>query len=97
MSTYQNYVDNYKRGYIGFNTIAILFQSCFGSAVAMVVLQNGVSPSQMVQLFFVVILCMGFNASVLSQQKPKVVFNLLIASIFINAIILIANISFIHN
>ena len=97
MSTYQKYVDSYARGYIGFNTIAVLFQSCFGSAAAMVVLQNGVSPSQMLQLFFVVILCMGFNAGVLSQQKPKVVFNLLLASVFINAVILITNTLFIHN
>jgi len=95
MSTYQNYVDSYARGYIGFNTIAILFQSCLGSVAAMVVLQNGVSLSQMVQLFFVVILCMGFNASVLSQQKPKIVFNLLLASVFINTVILIINIFFI--
>jgi hypothetical protein len=96
MSTYQKYLDSYARGYIGFNTIAILFQSCWGSAAAMVVLQNGTSPLQMLQLFFVVILCMIFNASVLSQQKPKVVFNLLLASVFVNAIILILNIFFIH-
>ena len=96
MSTYQKYLDNYARGYIGFNTIAILFQSCWGSAVAMYVLKNGNSPAQMVQLFFVVILCMIFNGSVLSQQKPKIVFNLLLASVLINTIILIANIFFIH-
>ena len=97
MSIYQKYLDNYARGYIGFNTIAVLFQSCWGSAAAMYVLQNGTSPLQMVQLFFVVILCMIFNAAVLSQQKPKVVFNLLIASVAINAIILVINILFIHN
>lgn len=96
MSTYQKYLESYARGYIGFNTIALLFQSCWGSAAAMVVLQNGTSPKQMVQLFFVVILCMGFNAAVLSQQKPKMVFNLLLASVGINAVILFANILFIH-
>lgn len=96
MSTYQKYLDSYARGYIGFNTIAVLFQSCWGSAAAMYVLKNGTSLAQMVQLFFVVILCMIFNASVLSQQKPKIVFNTLLASVFINAIILIVNIAFIH-
>jgi len=95
MNTYQNYVDSYARGYIGFNTIAVLFQSCFGSAAAMLVLKNGVSPAQMVQLFFVVILCMLFNVSVLSQQKPKIVFNLLLFNLFINTFILIANLIFI--
>ncbi|MDV6167600.1 hypothetical protein R1T16_04140 [Flavobacterium sp. DG1-102-2] len=97
MSTYQKYVDSYARGYIGFNTIAILFQSCFGSAAAMVVLQNGTAPLQMAQLFFVVILCMVFNASVLSQQMPKTVFNLLLASVAVNAFILMLNTLFIGN
>jgi hypothetical protein len=96
MSTYQKYLDGYARGYIGFNTIAILFQSCWGSAAAMVILQNGNSPGQMVQLFFVVILCMVFNGCVLSQQKPKIVFNMLLASVTVNTLLLIANIFFIH-
>ena len=96
MSSYQKYLDSYARGYIGFNTIAILFQSCWGSAAAMVILQNGNAPLQMVQLFFVVILCMIFNGSVLSQQKPKIVFNLLLASVFINTILLVLNVFFIH-
>lgn len=96
MNTYQKYLDGYARGYIGFNTIAILFQSCWGSAAAAVILQNGNSPRQMLQLFFVVTLCMVFNGSVLSQQKPKLVFNLLLASVLVNTILLIANIFFIH-
>lgn len=91
MSTYQKYLDNYTRGYIGYNTIAILFQSCLGSAAAMFVLQNGTSPGQMFQLFLVVIFCMGFNASVLSQQKPKIVFNFLIATILVSTIISVIN------
>ena len=92
MSYYQKYLDGYTRGFVGFNTLGILFQSCWGSVAAMTVLQNGNSPRQMVQLFFVVILCMGFNGAVLAQQKPKIVFNLLLASVFINAFILLLNV-----
>ena len=95
MSYYQRSLDGYTRGFIGFNTLAVLFQSCWGSVAAMTVLQNGASPRQMVQLFFVVILCMVFNGSVLAQQKPKVVFNLLLASVFINLIIMLLNIFYI--
>ena len=71
MSTYQKYLDGYARGYIGFNTIAILFQSCWGSVAAMVVLQNGVSPRQMIQLFFVVILCMVLTAVYYLNKNQK--------------------------
>ena len=92
MSYYQKYLDGYTRGFVGFNTLGILFQSCWGSVAAMMVLQNGNTPRQMVQLFFVVILCMGFNGAVLAQQKPKIVFNLLLASVFINAFILLLNV-----
>ena len=92
MSYYQKYLDGYTRGFVGFNTLGILFQSCWGSVAAMTVLQNGNSPRQMVQLFFVVILCMGFNGAVLAQQKPKVIFNLLLASVFVNAFILLLNV-----
>ena len=92
MSYYQKYLDGYTRGFVGFNTLGILFQSCWGSVAAMTVLQNGNNPRQMVQLFFVVILCMGFNGAVLAQQKPKTVFNLLLASVIVNAFILLLNV-----
>ncbi|HYD91316.1 MAG TPA: hypothetical protein VEA37_07495 [Flavobacterium sp.] len=92
MSYYHKYLDGYTRGFIGFNTLGILFQSCWGSVAAMTVLQNGNSPRQMVQLFFVVILCMLFNGAVMAQLKPKAVFNLLLASIFINAFIILLNV-----
>lgn len=91
MKTYQKYLESYKKGFIGFNTLGILFQSCLGSAAAMLVLQNGTSPAQMVQLFFITIFCMGFNGSVLAQQKPKVVFNMLIATITVSTVIAILN------
>lgn len=96
MSYYQKYLDGYSRGFIGFNTLAILFQSCWGSVAAMTVVKNGNTPIQMMQLFFVVVLCSIFNGSVLAQLKPKPVFNLLIASIAVNTIIMVANIFFIH-
>lgn len=96
MKTYQKYLDGYARGYIGFNAIAILFQSCLGSAAAMVILQNGTSAAQMIQLFFPVAFCMVFNGCVLSQRKPKIVFNLLLGSVFINAILIVINTVFIR-
>ena len=91
MSTYQKYLNNYARGYMGYNTLAVLGQSCLGGITAMFVLQNGTSPVQMFQLFLVTILCSGFNGAVLSQQKPKVIFNLLIATVIANTIISIIN------
>jgi len=91
MSYYQKNLDGYIRGFMGFNALAVMVQSCIGGIAAMMVLQNGSTPAQMVQLFFVVILASGFNGAVLSQQKPKLVFDLLLLSVIGNSLIAILN------
>ncbi|TGD58438.1 hypothetical protein [Flavobacterium humi] len=95
MTLYQKTFEDFKKGYLGFATLAIIGQSCLGSAAAMYVLKNGTSLFQMIQLTLVVLACMFVNGAILSQQKPKLVFNLILASvvtslleIFLNTIIL---------
>lgn len=95
MSYYQKYLDGYTKGFMGFNTLAILSLSCLGSISAMTILQNGTSPAQMVQLFLVVISCMSFNGSVLSQQKPRLVFNMLLLTAVLCTMLAVVNIFFI--
>jgi len=96
MSTYQKYLDGYTRGFMGFNTLAILFQSSLGGFTAMLVLFHGNSLYQMIQLFFVIILTSIFNGTVLAQLKPKAVFNMLIFTVLFNISVIIANMFFIH-
>ncbi|WP_294823398.1 hypothetical protein [uncultured Flavobacterium sp.] len=91
MSYYQKNLQGYTRGFMGFNALAVMVQSCIGGIAAMLVLQNGSSPAQMLQLFFVVILASGFNGAVLSQQKPKLVFDLLLLSVIGNSLIALVN------
>lgn len=91
MATYQVYFENYKRGLMGNNTLSILGLSCLGGIAAMLVLMNGNSLFQMVQLFLVVIACSGFNGTVLAQLKPTVIFKYLIAAVATCALIIIAN------
>lgn len=95
MSTYQKYLDEYTKGFMGFNTLAILLQSGLGGFAAMLILQHGNSITQMVQLFFVVITCSIFNGTVLAQMKPKVVFNTLLLSVTLSIVTIIANIFFV--
>ncbi|MES2485016.1 MAG: hypothetical protein V4581_03595 [Bacteroidota bacterium] len=77
---------------MGFTTLSVMVQSCIGGLTAMTILMNGTSPAQMVQLFFTVILCSGFNGAVLAQQSPKLVFNLLIVSVVVNILLMIVNV-----
>jgi hypothetical protein len=93
MKVYQKCYGNFERGFIGFTTLGVLGQSCLGSAAAMLVLMRGTSFAQMFQLFIIVSACMMFNGAVLAQQKPKMVFNLLIASVLLSLAVIIFNIA----
>lgn len=91
MSTYQNYLQVYTRGYIGYSTLNVMIQSCLGGITAMLILMHGNAPAQMAQLFITVMLCVGYNGAILSQMPVKFSFNLFIASIVINTIVLVTN------
>lgn len=78
---------------MGYATIAIIGQSCLGSAAAMVLLMGTLDTAiQMTLLFFVTILCMAFNGAVLAQLKPLTTFNLLIMSIVFNTLVVLFHI-----
>lgn len=91
MNTYEKIFHQFEYGFFGSCTLGILASSCIGGIAAMAVLQNGTSPAQIFQLFLVVASAMTFNGSVLSQQKPKVVFNTLLLSIVVNTVLIAFN------
>ncbi|SHG84309.1 hypothetical protein [Flagellimonas flava] len=91
MELYLKSLHQFERDIRGYSTIFIIAQSCLGSVAAMYILVNGVSPLQMFQLFLVTIVCMGFNAAVLSQRKPKTIFNLFLISMVLSSVVLILN------
>lgn len=92
MSTYQNIYGQFIKGYYGSCALGILVQSCIGGITAMAILQNGTSLLQMIQLFLVVIACIAFNGSIISVQKPKTVFNLLLFGVVLCSIISVVNV-----
>lgn len=80
----------YKKGEMGYATIAIIGQSCLGSAAAMVLLMGALDTAvKMTLLFFVTIFCMAFNGAVLAQLKPLTTFNILILSVLFSTGIII--------
>ncbi len=91
MTLYQKTLEDFQKGYLGFATLAIIGQSCLGGAAAMYILQKGTSFFQMFQLALVVIACSFVNGAILSQQKPKLVFNLIWTSVFISCFAIILN------
>ena len=91
MITYQKIYSQFESVFFASCTIGILVSSCIGGITAMAVLQNGTNPLQIFELALVVAFAMAFNGSVLSQQKPKIVFNLLILSLVMNTILTAIN------
>lgn len=93
MELYKNLLKEYNSGIIGYATIGIIGQSCIGSGAVMLILMNGDIPRslQMIELFLVTILCMGFNGAVLAQQKGKIQFNILVISVFTSILFIITN------
>jgi hypothetical protein len=91
MSTYQIFYNRFQRDFFACITTGVLVSSIVGSIAAMYVLMHGTGIGQMIQLFFVVSCSMGYNGAVLSQQKPKTIFNILLFSIFVNAVIAVIN------
>ncbi|OYU79913.1 MAG: hypothetical protein CFE23_11700 [Flavobacterium sp. BFFFF1] len=94
MSTYENVFSKFEQGFLGSCALGILVQSCAGGIAAMAILENGNGLIQMIQLFLVVIVCLAFNGAVISVQKHKTIFNLLIVGLLSCAAI--AAINFAH-
>ncbi len=89
---YSKLFQEYKRGQMGYAAIAIIGQSCLGSAAAMVLLMGGLGMVlKMILLFLVTIFCMAYNGAVLAQLKPLSTFNLLILSLVFNTFIILGH------
>ncbi len=92
MKIHQNYLNEYSQGLMGYAAIAIIGQSCLGSIAVMYTLMNGNAFPQMFQLFIITSMCMLYNGAILSQQKAKWSFNLLLISIISSIMFIIINV-----
>ena len=92
MRLYNTLYKDFEELYVGYSAVAIILSTCLGAAAAMVILMNGHDLLQMTQLFLVVAVCMTYMVTVLAQLKPKFVFNTLILSLLVSAILLFINV-----
>ncbi len=92
MTIYQKQLSEFKRDFFAGATTGILVSSCLGSIAAMLILMNGHTVIDMIQLGLVVVACMWYNASVLAQLKAKFVFNSLITSLLLSTSFILLNI-----
>lgn len=91
MNNYNNFYSHFAKGNFGSYAISILAQSAIGGIAAMAILQHGNGLLQMTQLLLVVIACITFNGAIISVQKPKVIFNILLVSAILCILITAVN------
>lgn len=91
MNLYDKYLVDFKRGYLLYVPLSIIFQSCLGSIAAMYILMNSNSRFYLLELSICVVVSMAYNASIMAQAKHKWVFNLLILSSLVNLLLLVIN------
>lgn len=89
MSFYKKMFADFEEMYYMHATLGIILSSCLGAGAAMLVLVTGHGFSQMVQVFLLTAVCMGFNTTVLAGLKPKIVFNSLLISLALSTILII--------
>lgn len=91
MGTYSKSFREFDRKYLMYIPLTVIFQSCLGSIAAMSILLNGNDIGHMLQLFLCICVSMMYNSAIMAQLKHKIVFNLLVLSIFVNIALLIIN------
>lgn len=91
MTLYEKIYHQFEYGFMGGIALGILASSCIGGIAAMAVLENGIDVFHFVQLIIVVASAMVFNGAVLSQQKPRTTFNMLLLSVGVNSFLAIVN------
>ncbi len=89
MSFYHKSLSQFQEAYYLGIVLGIIASSCIGSIAASLALKNLPAFIELFQLFVAVGTAMWFNASVLAQLKPKIVFNSLLISLFANILIII--------
>jgi hypothetical protein len=85
---------DWKENFLLYAAATILVSTCLGGITVMTIFQNGSGLLQMIQLFLVVIVCNSVLASILTVQKPQIVFKALIASLVVSSLISLFNFIF---
>lgn len=94
MTLYAKLQKDFTSNVLGYSALGIIWVTCLGSIAVMSILMNGHDFLQMFQVFLVVSACTLHNASILTVQKPELIFKLLTISTIISVTLMVANMLF---
>lgn len=92
--TYTQLTQEFNKNALGYSALGIILSTCIGSVAIYTTLMHG---NGFVPMFFVllsVLTCNAHNAAILTVQKPKTIFNLLVLSVAVNALIIAGGLTF---
>ena len=94
MTTYSKVSEEFSKNSLGYSSLGILLSTCLGSIAIMTILMHGHGLTQMFMVFLSVVICSIHNGSIITVQKPSLIFNLLAISTIINVLLIIGNLLF---
>ncbi|RPD98758.1 hypothetical protein EGM88_06090 [Aureibaculum marinum] len=92
MSFYADLLADYKKHFLMYIALTIIFQSCLGSIAAMVIVSQDNDVLSIVELSVCVMVSMLYNTSLIASFKKEIAFNLLIISLVVNSTLILINI-----
>lgn len=92
MTTFSKLQNDFTHNIIGYSAIGIILSTCLGSVAIMTTLMHGHTLLQMVFVMLTVVFCSMHNASILTVQKPELIFKLLVASTLVNVLIIVGGV-----
>ncbi|RMB56966.1 hypothetical protein EAX61_12950 [Dokdonia sinensis] len=94
MTTYSHLSQEFSKNSLGYSSLGILLSTCLGSIAIMTTLMHGHSFLQMLLVFLTVVVCSIHNGSIITVQKPSLIFGLLTISTVVNVLIILGNLIF---
>ncbi|ADF52241.1 MAG: hypothetical protein CMP12_00155 [Zunongwangia sp.] len=91
MTLYAKLNEEFSHNFLGYSALAMIVSTSLGGIAIMTTLMHGHAALQMFMVFISVAICSAHNASILTVQKPSVVFHLFTASVLINTLLIIGN------
>ncbi len=91
MATLAHLQKDFTKNIMGYSAMGIILSTCLGSIAIMQIMAYGNGFLQMALVLLVVAICSGHNAAILTVQKPKLIFNLLVWSTIISVLIIVTS------
>ena len=91
MTFYKQLYNDFTTQVMGYSALGIILSTCLGSIAIMTILMNGYGFIEMLGVFAIVSVCSAHNAAILTVQKPRLIFHLLILSVIMSIVTILIN------